>query len=142
MNLAVEMEEQMPHRLLSLLAGKLGFLALLAMGAAPAWAHDPYSDHYYRDQHRAYDHYARDRNADYGHHLRDSVGGFGHAVGDLFRYGTTNPYSSPGHYYRDQHRAYDHDRRDRHRDYDHYLRDRHEAYDHYREDSHARYYPY
>lgn len=104
-------------------AGAAVVLAALSAGST-AWAHDrrrpqcygygydSQYDHYRRDQHRAYDHYRRDR--------RES---FGHALGDVFRYGSTNPYSSPEHYHRDRHRAYDHDQRDHWEDQRHHESD-------------------
>lgn len=114
--------------------------AVVAAGGSPVRADDLDYDHHYRDDHRAYDHYARDRRADQRHHLRDGLGGFGHGVGDLFRYGSTNSYSSPRHYYRDQRRQYDHAWRDRRRSYDHYERDRWNSYRQDRRD--AYYYDY
>jgi hypothetical protein len=101
-----------------------GFLAALVLGAlasaAPAWAHDRYDaeyEHYLRDRHEAQHHRSYDR--------RES---FGHAIGDLLRYGTTDRYSSPEHYYRDQRRDYEHYLRDQDRTYDHYQRDRWNSY--------------
>lgn len=135
----------MLHRVFTQMALK-GILAAALAVATPALAHDryydPYNEHSVHDQRRSYDHHSRDRNQDYRHHLRDGVGGFGHAAGDLLRYGTTNPYSSPGHYYRDQHRAYDHELRDRRRAADRHRRDGHDTYDHDREHRDGSYQPY
>lgn len=70
------------------------------------------------------DHYLRDRYEAQQHRWQDRGESLGHAIGDFFRYGTTDPYSSPGHYYRDRQREVDHYFRDRDRTLDHYDRDR------------------
>jgi hypothetical protein len=95
------------------------FLPALVLGAValatPARAHDSYDSEY--------QHYLRDRYEAQRHRAYDRRESFGHAISDLFRYGTTDRYSSLDHYYRDQRR-----------DYEHYLRDQHRAYNHYRRD--------
>src|SRR5512138_2706436 len=95
------------------------FLPALVLGAfawtTPAAAHDSYDadyDHYLRDRYEAQQHRRQDRN--------ESIR---HAISDLFRYGTTDPYSSPEHYYRDQQREAEHYFRYQDRALDHYERD-------------------
>lgn len=107
-------------------------LALAAAGslaaATPAWAHDPYRDRRVYPPAGGYDydyeHALADRHADYHHSLRDRHRDYDHVQRDFYKYGTTSPYSSPGHYFRDQIEHYNHHRRDLHDSYDHYLRDR------------------
>ena len=84
-----------------------------------------------------YDHYRQDRREAQQHRSDDRRESFGHAIGDLFRYGTTDRYSSPDHYYWDQRRDYEHYLRDQDRTWDHYRRDRWDSYrndDYYRSD--------
>src|SRR5258708_28868183 len=103
----------------------VGALALATPAAAQDWYDSEY-EHYRRDQHEAQHHRLDDR--------RESLG---HIIGDLFRYGTTDRYSSPEHYYRDQRRDYEHYLRDQDRAGDHYRRDRRGSYwnnDYYRND--------
>ena len=71
-----------------------------------------------------YDHFQRDRHEAQHHRWEDRRKSLGHAIGDLFRDGTTNPYSSPEHYYRDQQRRFEHGLRDQDRVWDHVRRDR------------------
>ena len=96
------------------------FLPALVLGAlawtTPAGAHDRYD--------ADYDHYLRDRYEAQQHRWQDRHESIAHAIGDLFRYGTTDPYSSPEHYYRDRQRELEHYLRDRDRALDHYDRDR------------------
>lgn len=96
------------------------FLPALMLGAlawtTPAVAHDRYDSEY--------DHYLRDRYEAQQHRQQDRSERLGHAIGDLFRYGTTDPYSSPEHYYRDRQREREHYFRDRDRALEHYERDR------------------
>ena len=96
------------------------FLPALVLGAlawtTPAAAQDRYDSEY--------DHYLRDRYEALQHRRQDRSESFGHAIGDLFRYGTTDPYSSPEHYYRDRQREVEHYFRDQDRALNHYDRDR------------------
>src|SRR5712692_5568682 len=69
------------------------------------------------------EHYRRDRHEAEHHRLDDRLDSLGHVIGDLFRYGTTDRYSSTYHNSRDQRR-----------DYEHYLRDQDRAWDDYRRD--------
>ena len=113
------------------------FLPALVLGAValavPVGAQDRYDseyEHYRRDRHEARDHRSDDRHES-----------LGHVIGDLFRYGTTDRYSSPDHYYWDQRRDYEHYFRDQDRTWDHYRRDRWDSYrndDYYRNDYYNR----
>ena len=97
----------------------LGAMAL----ATPAGAqgrYDPEYDHYRRDRHEAQHHRSDDRSES-----------LGHWIGDVFRYGTTDRYSSPEHYFRDQRRDDEHYLRDQDRAWDHDLRDRWDSYQYY-----------
>ena len=96
-------------------------------------------NHYQRDQHRNYDHARGDTRATYNHYGQDVHRNYDHAASDLATYGTTDPYSSPWHYYNDQRQQYNHYRADQHQNHDHYLRDRDASYHHYRRDAHWRY---
>jgi len=109
------------------------FLPALVIGAlalaTPAAAQDRYGSEY--------EHYLRDRHEAQHHRLEDRRDSLGHVIEDLFRYGTTDRYSSPEHYYRDQRRDYEHYLRDQDRAWDHYRRDRWYGYrndEHYRND--------
>jgi hypothetical protein len=94
----------------------LGALAL----ATPARAQNRYDFEY--------DHYQRDRQDAQQHRWEDRHDSLGHIIGDLFRYGTTDRYSSPEHYYRDQRRDDEHHLRDQDRAWDHDRRDRWDRY--------------
>ena len=83
-------------------------LTVGALGAGTAWAHDPYDP---------YPSYSDQRSP--GHAVRDATGGVGHALHDIFKYGSTDPYSSPRHYNEDQQRRYNHALRDEDRAYGH-----------------------
>ena len=120
-----------------------GFLPILVFGAiawtTPAAAHDRYDSEY--------EHYQRDRQEAQHHRWDDRRESLGHAIGDLFRYGTTDPYSSPEHYFRDAQRDYEHYLRDQERVWDHAQRDRwnsqwnhgdYRADEHYRSDGYYR----
>src|SRR5712691_10262139 len=89
-----------------------------------------------------YDHYQRDRHEAQHHRWQDRHDSLGHIITDLFRYGTTDRYSSPEHYYRDQLRDYDRYLRDRDRAWDHHRRDSYRSGDYYLNDHHSRNYGY
>lgn len=76
--------------------------------------------------------------ADYGiannHYQRDYYRRGNHIQRDLYQYGTTNPYSSPGHFFGDQARQFSHYRTDQRRDLNHALRDNAIRSNHYRRD--------
>ena len=96
------------------------FLPALLLGAM-AWATPVAAQSRYDSE---YEHHQRDRYEAQQHRWDDRRESLGHVIGDLFRYGTTDPYSSPEHYYRDRRRAYEHYLRDQERAWDHYRRDR------------------
>ena len=124
------------------------FLPVLVLGAmawtTPARAQDRYDS--------GYEHYSRDRHEAQEHRWEDRRESLGHAIGDLFRYGTTDPYSSPEHYYRDRQREAEHSFRDWDRAWDHHRRDQwnsqwsgdyrwnrdYDRNDHYRRDDYRR----
>ncbi len=103
--------------------------------SAMAWATPAAAQGFYDSE---YDHYQRDRREAQQHRREDRLESFGHVIGDLFRYGTTDPYSSPEHYYRDRRRVEEHYLRDQDRAWDHYRRDRWDDYHRDRWDSHRR----
>ena len=109
------------------------FLSAVALSAmawvTPAGAQSRY--------HSNYDHFQRDRHEAEHHRWEDRGESFGHAMSALFRYGTTDPWSSPEHYYGDQQKHYEHYLRDQDRAWDHFRRDRwptHENDGYFRDD--------
>lgn len=79
--------------------------------------------HYDYRLHRNYDHAQRDYGEAVNHYLRDQHQNLDHRQQDLYFYGTTNPFSSPRHYFYDVRQQGNHYRYDLHRNYDHYARD-------------------
>ena len=107
----------------------LGAMAL----ATPAGAQGRYNSDY--------DHYRQDRREAQQHRSDDRHESLGHALSDLFRYGTTDRYSSPEHYFRDQRRDDEHYLRDQDRAWDHDRRDRWYGYQNYDSYRGGGYYP-
>lgn len=99
-----------------------------------AWGQFGNPGHRQADQHRNFDHAAADYGIANNHYQRDYYRNAGHVQRDLYQYGTTNPYSSPGHFFGDQARQFSHYRTDQNRNIGHARRDSAIQYNHYRRD--------
>lgn len=76
-------------------------------------------------------HAAADARLYENHYQRDVYRNDRHVQRDLYLRGTTNPYSSPGHFYGDQARRLNHAATDRNRDVGHAYRDWNGGGNHY-----------
>ena len=97
---------------------------IVAVGSTPpAWAQFGPAPGHHGDR----GHGAADARLYDNHYQRDVYRNDRHVRQDLHRYGTTNPYSSPGHFYGDRARQRNHGAVDQHGNADHAARDRNAA---------------
>jgi len=97
-------------------------IGLTTTSSAPDQLYGGVTPHYRRAVRRNYDHAVRANRVNNNHYRRDRYRNYDQTRSDLYRYGTTNPYSSPGHLINDTARQINHYRRDQPRRPAHYRR--------------------